>query len=256
MQKLPVIQVIREAFDVVWLAKRHLLIALIPSVFLYYLTVILIRLVAPAVDQSNIISMFWAYISIIALIPVYTIFAVTIHRLVLLGPGSVPWYGQFPFSKRELKFGLYVFGTWVAFYIVFALCMSLIGTILADSMEETFKSEGILKVLVFAALLAPAVYVFSRVSLGFPAIATDNYVGWKQIWMMSQGNSLRLFVCTMTIPWIYKRITDYLPDSDYFVVDLFYLVMWLITVVVEIAIVSISYKYISMIHESRVKEVQ
>ncbi len=253
MQKLPVVQVLREAIDIVWIAKRHLFVGLIPTALLYLLTINLIRFLIPQTGEVSFTTAIWAYVAIVFLIPAYTFCAVTIHRLVLLGPGSVPWYGQLSVSRRELKFAGYVIGAWAVFYLLFAANSSLITSILNESdLVELFASGGAINILIFAFFVTPAAYVLARISMGFPAIATDHYSGWRGAWRLSRGNSLRLFFVTMVVPWVYERITDYLPGSDQIVVWLFYTSTAFAVFVVEIAIVSIAFKYLSMINQQNI----
>jgi len=250
MQKLPILRVFNDALDVVWQNRKVLFIALLPTVVAYYLIATLAGYLTPNSNEFSFSNVVFSYLWILLYIPVYTVFAVTVHRVVLLGHQSIPWYGQFPFTKREIQFGVYVLGAWILFFIIFSFSGNIILSVINGlNFSELVVSGGFIGAMIHLSFLVPAGYVLSRVSLGFPAIAIDNYFGWKSIWSISKGNSFRLFFCVSAIPWMFGKLTEYLPGGVHLIIGIFYSFSLFVMFAVEIAILSVCYKYLVQINE-------
>jgi hypothetical protein len=131
---------------------------------------------------------------IIAQAFVYTLFAVTCHRVVLLGDDSVPRFGLASWSARETRF----IGWMIAMYLVFA-AVSLVPMIVLTSVLiglTGIKPDGgaSLQPFQWAILLAsvPGVYVMARVSLVLPATAVDRRLNLPWSWERTAGNGWRM----------------------------------------------------------------
>lgn len=113
---------------------------------------------------------------------VQTIFAVTTHRIVLLGPGSVPEWGLKKWTVRETIFTVHVIGLW------------LIGQIILFVGFRSIESVILVLALMFWAL--------ARLSLVFPGIATDKGVSFKLSWRLTKSHQLLMFLVVTVIPAI------------------------------------------------------
>jgi len=108
-------------------------------------------------------------------IVVHTIFAVTTHRITLLGPQSVTRWGMFAWSRRESSFVLHLFGLGLMMIplVLFAV-VPYVGWVIA-----------------FGGMF----WLAGRLSLVFPAIAVDHEISFRKSWEMTDRHqSLMLFV--------------------------------------------------------------
>jgi len=117
-------------------------------------------------------------------IVVHTIFAVTTHRITLLGPQSVTRWGMFAWSRRESSFVLHLFGLGLMMiplvlfavvpYVVLFAVVPYVGWVIA-----------------FGGMF----WLAGRLSLVFPAIAVDHEISFRKSWEMTDRHqSLMLFV--------------------------------------------------------------
>jgi hypothetical protein len=106
---------------------------------------------------------------------VHTIFAVTTHRITLLGPQSVSRWGIFSWSRRETSFFLHLFG--LGFMMVPLAVLAIIPVVGWT--------------IAFGAMF----WLAGRLSLVFPAIAVDHEITFKKSWQMTDRHqALMLFV--------------------------------------------------------------
>lgn len=122
----------------------------------------------------------WAAFYFALAIALNTVFAVTTHRLVLLGSGAVPAWGLRRWSQRESRFALFMIGV--------ALCLMPAGLLLI------VPAVGPLL------MVATAVWLASRLSLVFPAIAVDEPMGLADAWQLSADHQLPLVVIVGVFP--------------------------------------------------------
>lgn len=126
----------------------------------------------------------WALFFLItaAEILLYTIIAITTHRIILLGPSSVPEWGMYKFTGRELSFIIYSLG--IGILMIPAGILSLIPMI------------G------YPVALLGIAYILGRLSLIFPAIATDRLWTLSKSWQASKNNQLLMMVVAFIFPAI------------------------------------------------------
>lgn len=108
------------------------------------------------------------------------IFAITTHRIVLLGPDSVPKWGITSWSKRETYFILHIIGL--------GLMMIPIGLV------------GIIPVVGAIAALVLICWLLGRFSLVFPGIAVDKGVSFKLSWELTENHQLAMFLVVVIFP--------------------------------------------------------
>lgn len=165
-------QIIDGSFNKVFENKKALFDALIIP---FFILLAFDFLVMENPDDKTI-RMFSFAFSIIIGITV----AITTHRVLLLGANSVPKWGIFRFSKRELKFFLYS----VAFML-----MAIVLVFLASLIPFSF----IVVIPIF-------LLVFPRLSLVFPAIAVDDKFDFSDSLEYTKNYKLLTLVTVFVIP--------------------------------------------------------
>lgn len=144
-------------------------------------------LVIPAMITTALIiiqpekpSVTFLMISVLVQWVILTMLAVTIHRIVLLGPNSVKeWSLYFP-GSRELSFFINSF---------------LIGLILIP-VGLTSLIPGIGE---YVSVIV-GVYIIGRLSLVFPSIATDSPLSISDSWSATQGHKVLMLVVVAVFP--------------------------------------------------------
>ncbi len=178
----------------------------------------------------------------------YALFAVICHRVILLGTDSVRFSFIPRVEWRELRyFGYFLAIVLVSVVIVFVTAWvamsfgpwSFSGE---DAIQNQEMSEFLLHLGAFV-IFAPALYVFSRLSLVLPATAIDHKPSLKWSWKVSKGNGWRLFVTVGTLPWFLAIFVSYFHRER--ATDLEYILLIAVSVLVvvfEVAALSLSYK--------------
>ncbi len=110
----------------------------------------------------------------------YTLLAINTHRIMLMGPGSVPKWGLIRPTQREARFVLRM--------ISLGLIMLLIGLI------ALIPTIGIWLMGIVS------IYVLARFSLVFPAIATDNPWSLGEAWDAALGHQIMVIVVVGLLP--------------------------------------------------------
>lgn len=206
-------EVVLAAIGYVIELKRPLSKALLVPFVLYIL------LDAADLQEPNSIASFSFWVLTIM---VQTIFAITTHRMILLGPHSVPEWGMFKWSKRETYFALHVIG--MGLLIVPVLVLAFIP---------------VLGWLIGLGLMC---WVLSRLSLVFPAIAIDQGVSFKYSWDLTRDKQLLMFLVVIVIPLVLivpAILLSFIPYS--FLVTSF---LTTLATIFMVAALSVSYKLI------------
>jgi hypothetical protein len=112
-----------------------------------------------------------------------TLFAVTTHRLILLGEASVPEWGLKSWTMRESMFALHLFGV-SAVAVLLLIILGLIPMI-----------GGVVG-------LVTTFWFGSRVALVFPAIAIGQGVTIPLAWRLSRRHQLPLFMILFAFPFL------------------------------------------------------
>jgi hypothetical protein len=233
--KLPIKKIIVEAFLIPWNKRKRLISALlIPS------TVILTNnIVSRLIDQNYgfVLELPFLIIGIIF----SSIFAITCHRLILLGDDSVSRFGIMRWSKRETRFLGWAIGlSMLTLLVVFMTGLLLLGFI-KIGVEKSWN-----KILIYVFMIL-AGYIFARLSLLFPSTAIDqrNNISWA--WNLSRANGWRLFLLVAVLPIIMALFQTFiLHGAATFFETILVRVIGLILLPVEIAALSLSYKSLSM----------
>src|SRR3989475_4252641 len=191
MKRLPVVATIKKAFLVVWQKRLVLFRALIVTGLV---------LAALNVAQSHFLKGV-GWVSIVMANAtlcwvVFTLFAITCHRIVLLGDASVPEYGLHSWTSRETRF----FG-WgaVVFLYVLLIVVPVILVIVGAAFAGVPFTKGYEK---YWGLLAavPAMYVVARLAVLFPATAVGERRSTDWAFKTTAKNGWRPVITTTLIP--------------------------------------------------------
>lgn len=181
----------------------------------------------PLPDSAFILGM-----AVIVQIALYTCIAVVVHRVVLIGPDSVPPYGvMMSMSRRELRFAV----------MLFLLCGLLIALLLLMKLWVVFS------VFVLVALF----YCFPVFSIVFPAVAVDSDLTLRELIGVGRQHYWLLAKATLLIPLVFGILADGLGEllvtkiaAPQLLVDLAGQAGAALILIIEIAVLSIAYREI------------
>jgi len=146
-----------------------------------------------------------------ASVAMYTLFAIVVHRIVLLGSESVPDWGIGQWTRRETFFTIYLIG----FAILYALWRQLISFALTFS--ETNRSF-VLVLTISSSLIV--LYLNARLSLIFPGTAVDHWVTPARSWHLTRNRQILMICIVFLVPLFFgipiiivKTSLLYLPNS-------------------------------------------
>jgi hypothetical protein len=176
LRKLPVITIIKEALLIVWQKRLVLFRALVATAIAMAALDTSMRYGLRGVGPVSLVLLL-KLLDMILSGALSTLFAVTCHRIVLLGDTSVPKYGLYSWTSRETKF----FG-WivvVSLYTLLIIGPVLLGTLLffltdfANGHDDFAKGHEKDWMPVGAAtiVMVPVFYVVARLAVLFPATA-------------------------------------------------------------------------------------
>jgi hypothetical protein len=172
---------------------------------------------------------------------VFTLFAVTCHRLVLLDPESVARAWRPRWTLRETRFILWLAGLWLVGVAASMALLAVFGTVWINVAGDSGITLEWVKFAVQLALLYP----LARVCVLFPATAVERdplpNLGWA--WDLTRDNGWRLVVVVGFLPWLFAQLADLAYRSNATRLELLLLSLLAIAFfAVEIAAVSISYR--------------
>ncbi|MBM0103361.1 hypothetical protein JM946_01330 [Steroidobacter sp. S1-65] len=176
-----------------------------------------------------------------------TLAAISCHRIILLGPESVPRLGASGTTSRDWRF----IATAIALFIMVNLLLqppAFAVFIPLALFAPEFAPPGSDMAMAVARLAAlPAVYVVSRYAICLPAAAVDRPLAPKQAWQLTRGNGWRLLLLVGISPWVLhfmqRSFTSvFSANVDYVVAE--NLLFWLL-LPLEIALLSLCYQRLS-----------
>jgi len=157
------------------------------------------------------------------LLPVDGIIAITTHRIILLGPESVPNWGINKWTFRESYFLLYL--------LVLFLLSVFIGALAFAPLVISISGIAIL------------LWGLSRVSLAFPGIAVDRDVGFFMSWRLTKENQILMALVTLGVPLVLGLAIVLLEKLPFFSVISPILSGFLIVLIV--GLLSTTYRYLT-----------
>lgn len=196
-KSLSVSKIIYRSFSVVW-EKR---LRMFQGLTLPILLIVAIRYFSN--DEKP-------WIATICLIPIFSLFAVSCHRLVLLGDNAIPKYGLRSWTRLETRFVWYTLivasiawlFTILGFFITVGISM-LIDPTRAEIRQYTF--------FYFLGFCLLPSYFMGRLSLVLPATAIGQSKGLTWSWKVTRGNGLKLMLLIGLMPF---TVISYLPTIE------------------------------------------
>ena len=133
----------------------------------------------------------------------YILFAITCHRLALIGDDSVPTYGLLTWTQRETRYlGWLIVITLICMLISYVInsffVSQMVRELEAGASPESLQSSWRFTYLAYI----PILYVFSRLSVLYPAIALDQQVNAQWAWRATARNGWRLTLIVGVLPWV------------------------------------------------------
>ena len=241
---LPIRKTIREAIFIVW-DNRYLLVPLlmIPAILL-----VMINLFFEQIGEDNGLTRLSFDVSYYA---VFTLFAIPIHRMILVGEVNNLGSRILTWKIRETRF--FIWSLIILYLPVFIA--GIVFTPIVVFWDTIYHSDlTFFLVLVFcAAVIFLGLYLLARISLIFPTIAIDySSVDIVYIWHISRRNGWSLAVVIMLFPVILGigigftfnhlfPLAYHPPMVRHGIVSFFYVLIGIL----EVAVLSVSFRRLS-----------
>lgn len=180
----------------------------------------------------------WALFAVIVLF--YAVMAVTVHRLLILGPESVPEWGLPGLSARELRFASYVLGIMLIAWVV-KLPMLLVVLLPA----EKFDYLGIVSGFLFLWSMV-AGFIVARFLLVFPGTAVDRDPSLKGSWSMTRPHVLMIFLVGVVVPELGGLLLSWLYTVP--VIQHLGTLIAVVVLVFFVSLLSVAYRQIQASH--------
>ena len=199
-----------------------------------------------------------AYIYSILEALIYIVIAITCHRLILLGNGSVSKYGINKWTLRETWFSFwFLILTYLIPFLLLKLFIYLIF-VSVPSIDYIYYFTWFLAIFI----LILSFYLTVRLSLIFPHIALDNLnlniIRWS--WQLTRGHFFKIFTLIILVP-IMMFLPFYLlgiifEDIDkgsipYLILTLFSTCLSYFLTIFVISTLSISYHWLMQLKKER-----
>ncbi|MEW8442241.1 MAG: hypothetical protein AB2689_29195 [Candidatus Thiodiazotropha taylori] len=154
---------------------------------------------------------------------IYTLLAITTHRIILLGPGSVSEWGIYVPRKREFDFFFY--------------------TIALSIMMIPFGFLSLIPTIGWIITLLVIIYMMARLSLIFPAIATDQRWSFSDSWKATENHQVLMMVVVAILPFVISIPEQLLSNLPY--AGLFVNLLSAFTMVFVVAALSVAFQVIT-----------
>jgi len=232
MKPLPIRAVVREALQIVWHRRARLFQALITAGLV---------LIALDMRPSYLSIEDWRLDALLAVanIVVFTLFAITCHRIVLLGQTATPKYGIRSWSQRETRF---LSWTIVGYFFFSLISMAL--AMFAGIAAAIIPSDEIPPTLWYL-FLFPGSYIFARLAVLLPATAIDERHDMKWAWETTSNNGWRLVVVVALLPWLLASAFDVFTIGESLLVKFILHTVAYALMAIEIAVLSVSFRFLA-----------
>ncbi|MCG8084078.1 MAG: hypothetical protein AB2689_23440 [Candidatus Thiodiazotropha taylori] len=187
---------------------------------LFFPVSILVALGALSIQEPNSVLMV-----VLVILPwvIYTILAITIHRIILLGPNSVSEWGVYTPGKRE------------AYFILHSIGLSLFMI--------PFGFISVIPAIGWIVSMIAIIYMMARLSLVFPAIATDQSWAFSDSWKATKNHQALMMVVVAIFPFVIsipERLLSKVPYAGGFVN-----LLSALTLVFVVSALSVAFKLIA-----------
>ena len=164
--------------------------------------------------------------------------SVCTHRILLMDAASLPNRWGIFWTRRELAF------SWRAFLLYCALWGPLLLVMYLAVKLPFGGSLYPYRRAVEVTAYTPMIYVVARLSLVLPAIATDRPIGFRDAWLLSEQNGIRLTVVLAVMPLALHSLR-YLWSLQFPPSDGTKVLLVLVLGIFEIAVLSCAYRLLS-----------
>ncbi len=239
---LPVITTFLEALSLPFKHYRMLLKAGLPIIITGGLSTVLIHFSVN--EEGNTLPIALGVLLAVAVVLSLVMAIVGCHRIFLLGDNVVEDASLLNWTGNEIQY----IGWWMFIGLGAALVsmpfMLILIPFMMSSIEGFSKNQFVL-IAVLSLGYAPIYYVVSRWSLVLPSSAIDIHgkdLTWS--WGLSSGNGWRLTLLISLLPFVTDIIFSLLPSYESLLFNLLQGALWLVIGVVEVGLLSLSYKYL------------
>lgn len=235
---LPVFSIVRAAFQFVWDKKARLLRALAVPVVLMFVADHAFTFAKD--DFMQLIPHFFQTL-------IFILFAITCHRLALLGDQDVPDYGMLTWTKREWQYLGWVLVIMVICMLISFVTTSLIASSIIKNVEAGARVESFqfTRSLFYLAFI-PVMYILCRLSVLYPAIALDQEVSARWAWQLTAHNGWRMTLIVGLLPWVlYIPINLLLRENATLVENTIAELLGFVLLAVEVIALSFSYQHLA-----------
>jgi len=235
--KLPSLNIIATAVYFAWMNKAEFLRAIaLPTLLLVSCSAV------GNIFLKSIPGYLWLpYVLVYGLC--FSYLAITCHRLILIEAGDRHRTYKAKLGYRELRF----LGWVVAIYTIDTILRIPVSLLIQSAGGSMFVGANG-KLTEWAKQIAsiPALYVFARLSLAFPAAAIDKHSGLRWSWLRTRGNGWRIFVVVCLFPWIFGIVLEAIAREEATVLEQVVLAIFgFLGLAVEIIALSYVYKDIA-----------
>jgi len=234
MGQLSITSVIKDAAWETMRHWKHLLHALIlPAVVLS-----LFELAAFRFRNSGQVILLFT----IASIPVYVLYAVSCHRIILLGHDSLPNRWGIYWTPRESRFFAWSIG--ITLLVTF-ISLALFPVLMAAMKLFPESPIPVIPIVMFV----PVGYVISRSSMVFPITALGQKSDLASSWELSKRNGWRLTIA-LAAPYIFleslRRCYAFISSNEESALSYFFVALWLLLVsALEVTTLSVAFRKLS-----------
>lgn len=182
------------------------------------------------------------------------VLTVACHRVFVLGPRSTAGHDFQWWTRRVAQFfgwGLVV-GFICAIVATPAIVYLVIDAAASDQLPAGPAAFSARSQLVSLVLALPALYVFSRLSLVLPAVATVDAPGdLGKAWELSSGNGLRLALVVGLFPALFDTLSGVLLSGESPLIQTVRTLVAVYVLLVQIAALSMAYRELTQLTPPR-----
>lgn len=182
----------------------------------------------------------------IASLIVYALIAVNCHRLILVGPGTIPGSWGLHVSGYVLRYILWMIGLAIILSLTALPFLFIFIPFVLVASESSSGQASWLPMLMGLVVGVTISYFSARLSPILPARAVGDSTGLSRIWDLSNGRSIKVWI-TLTVPMIafsgisalgYMLIGERPSLVEHMVVEFLYSPF----IIIQVAILSCTYR--------------
>lgn len=240
MKRLPIIAIVKEALLLVWQKRLVLFRALIVTGLVLAALDVAQGHLMKRVDSISLLGLSFALVCVMWGVSI--LFAITCHRIVLLGETSVPKYGLLSWTSRETRF--FGWGAVLSFYLLLVLAPIGLAMFAATFFVDISFKEGYAK---YWGLLAfvPAMYVAARLAVLFPATAIGERHNTDWAFDTTARNGWRVAAATSLVPVPFGFAIRALPFGHDVFTDFLLRLADSVFVAIGVVTLSLSFRFLS-----------